>query len=101
MPDDLRMQIEAAEAKDGAGEEGVDVYAENMDALRLFTAMRTQWVIHGFSGSYLGLNYTSLQYIPQWVTAKKKHRNRLFTKLQILERAAMSEYAEQAKKRGR
>lgn len=85
---------EAADWLDDDREEQEDfpVFPENVQALRVFIAMGTQWrtVGGGLSGLiYTGLDYSALPEVWKRQGIHKKDRTRLFEQLRIMELAAL------------
>lgn len=64
-------------------ETAIDVFPENALALRLFSALQTQWRI-GMSGA-TGLDYSVLPVVEQRCGVGKKERRDTFHALQVME----------------
>lgn len=63
---------------------------ENLEALEFFLGNATQWrVISGMKIVIQGLDYTSLLSVLALYKPKRKQRQRLFEKIQLLERGAL------------
>lgn len=77
-----------------------EVFQENWDAVRVFVAASTQWVI-GFAGA-TGLNYPSIDFLLKLYRVKKKQE--VFEQIQVVEAAALKAIREREetgpKKRG-
>jgi hypothetical protein len=72
--------------------EETGVYPENWQAVQLFSAMGNQW--HSSMGGREGLRYEALPVVEQRLGIKKKHSADVFAALQVMEREALSVWAE-------
>lgn len=79
--------------EDDLEEQHCDVYPENWQAVQVFIAMSTQW--HSGMGGREGLRYEVLPVLEDRLGIKKKHRAEVFGALQVMEREALSVWAEQ------
>jgi hypothetical protein len=65
----------------------VHVWPENLQAVRLFDQLRTQWR-HGFGGP-TGLDYAAVMLMLEFAAVPQPERPALFADLQVLEAAAL------------
>ena len=72
-----------------------ELWAEHLPALRLFQALRTQWVV-GMNGP-VGLNYAVLPVVERRLRMRPRQAREAFAHLQVLEVAALEWFAQQAK----
>lgn len=70
-----------------------EVWAEHWPALRIFGAMRTQW-LEGFSGP-TGLNYAVLPLVERRLGISPRKARRAFDFLQVMEAEALRWFMEQ------
>ncbi|WP_430229943.1 DUF1799 domain-containing protein [Nitrosomonas communis] len=65
-----------------------EIWPENEEAFMLFNSLATQWRI-SFTGSFIGLNYPSIESSMNMLGTKKKRKAELFNDIKIMERAAL------------
>ncbi|SFM92942.1 DUF1799 domain-containing protein [Nitrosomonas communis] len=76
--------------KQASGETDIDceIWPENEEVFMLFNSLSTQWRI-SFSGSFIGINYPSIESSMNMLGTKKKRRAELFNDIKTMERAAL------------
>jgi hypothetical protein len=68
------------------------VWPENVEAVRLFCDVATQWrVAAGFGVVYLGLDYAAVEAAMRMRGVKRRERSELFEKVRVMELAAKQE----------
>lgn len=65
----------------------VQVWPENLPAVRVFLAMRTQWL--STAGGLIGLNYAALPELWRRLKVPPDKRDEVFADLQVIEFAAL------------
>lgn len=85
-PDPKELAAFGLSPKDVEGED-VIVWPENMQATKVFLAMRTQWRI-GMAG-FTGLDYSALQEIWRRLKIPPSDRDAVFEDLRHIEQAAL------------
>ncbi len=75
-----------------------EIHPDNVMAVQLFIALRTQWrVCSGMAGAVmLGIEYASVSVVMRLMGIKAADRATLFTDLQTMESAALSVMREKA-----
>ncbi|MBL8351197.1 MAG: DUF1799 domain-containing protein [Burkholderiaceae bacterium] len=74
-----------------AGEPEFHLWPEHLAALELWVGVQTQWR-HGFAGA-TGLDYAGVRASPAWRRIAPRERERVFSELCTMERAALGERA--------
>lgn len=74
--------------------EAVELWAEHLPALRIFQALRTQWVV-GMNGP-VGLNYAVLPVVERRLRIRSRQAREAFAHLQVLEATALQWFASKA-----
>ena len=67
------------------------LWPESEDAFQLWLAIQTQWVV-GMAGP-VGLNYTGVETCMRMHGIKKSVQQQLFGSIQVMEQAALDEWA--------
>lgn len=72
-------------------EHEIDIWPENSQAVEVFFSLSTNWrLVSGFSGDRAqGLDYPSIPVVMDMIGIKKNSRRDCFTRLRILELAAI------------
>jgi hypothetical protein len=85
--------LAAAGAADEPADDGLAVWPDNADAVRLFAAMLTQWRIG--HGGPIGLDYGVLPVVARHLGLRKRRLQIAFTGLQVMEAEALAWFTEQ------
>ena len=85
--DTLGLPTDLIEEAEGYGAE--EIYPDNVDTVRIFSDISTQW--RGGASGVIGLDYNVLPMIFEMRQVKKKKRLEIFDGLKIMERAALTE----------
>jgi Phage related hypothetical protein (DUF1799) len=72
-----------------------EVFPENWDALEIFLALTTQWVIGGI-GVHVGLNYQSVEFLFKIYNVRDKRQ--MLDDLRAIEAGALKKFREAAEK---
>lgn len=67
------------------------LWPENEESFCLWLAVQTQW--HRIDGHPCGMNYQSYQLLLEMRGVAKERRERLFSEMQVMESACLSEWA--------
>nr|DAG83662.1 MAG TPA: protein of unknown function DUF1799 [Caudoviricetes sp.] len=68
-------------------EEVVEVWPENWESFWVFEALATQW--RAGPGGVMGLDYTAIPSVAEMLGVRKKHLQRIFQDLRVMEAAAL------------
>jgi hypothetical protein len=89
------LGIPMAAGKSFAPESTCDIWPENLPAFQIFADLSTQWRV-GMAGP-TGLDYPAVLAVMDLHGTAPEHRRERFDELRVMERAALSVMAEDAK----
>lgn len=81
-----------------AAEQALEIWPENLAIIEVFLACSTQWLVD-FSGNRTGIRYEALQAVMNMTGVPDA--SDIFAGVQIMERAALAEFARAAEQRNR
>ena len=67
----------------------LDLWKSNVQAVQVFAAMSTQWIVGGMGG-VVGFRYESLPLVFDTLGVKARHRREAFDAFRVMEREAVS-----------
>ncbi|MFL9883117.1 DUF1799 domain-containing protein [Paraburkholderia agricolaris] len=86
---------DVASARERAPEPAFEVYAENWDAVQVFSALSTQWRMAAFSGFgaarlvHTGLDYSAIEPVYRLIGIGRDRRAAIFQQIRVMEEAAL------------
>lgn len=73
--------------------DGIEIGPDEIDAVRLFYSLGSQWRLHGYSGARLGIEYAAIQ--PTALMMGISMTPQLFFDLRVMEGAALAAFPSQ------